>query len=230
MNVLYEDNHIIIVNKAAGEIVQADKTGDSPLSDAVKAYIKDKYAKPGAVFLGVTHRLDRPVSGVVVFARTSKALSRMNDMFRTGKVKKTYHALLPTVDLRRPVDEQVVTLTHWLTRNERQNKAYAHQKETPGSKLAVLDYRKKGQSDRYTLVEVNLHTGRHHQIRCQLAAALAPIKGDLKYGAARSNSDGSICLHARSVEFEHPVSHQIIKVMAPYPDSALWNVFNGREK
>lgn len=221
MEVLYEDNHVIIVNKAAGEIVQGDKTGDAPLSDAVKAYIKEKYHKPGEVFLGVVHRLDRPVSGVVVFARTSKALTRLNEMFRNGKVKKTYHAM---VCARPATDESL--LTHWLTRNEKLNKAYAHQREVPGSKKAVLDYRLIGTSERYFLLEVNLHTGRHHQIRCQLAAAGCVIKGDLKYGARRSNPDGSISLHARHVEFEHPVSHQIISVEAPYPEAdKLWQVF-----
>ena len=221
MEVLYEDNHVIIVNKAAGEIVQGDKTGDAPLSDAVKAYIKEKYHKPGEVFLGVVHRLDRPVSGVVVFARTSKALTRLNEMFRNGKVKKTYHAM---VCASPATDESL--LTHWLTRNEKQNKAYAHQREVPGSKKAVLDYRLIGTSERYFLLEVNLHTGRHHQIRCQLAAAGCVIKGDLKYGARRSNPDGSISLHARHVEFEHPVSHQIISVEAPYPEAdKLWQVF-----
>lgn len=221
MKVLYEDNHIIIVNKAAGEIVQGDKTGDAPLGDAVKAYIKQKYNKPGEVFLGVVHRLDRPVSGVVVFARTSKALSRLNEMFRVGKVRKTYHAI---VCARPQADEAV--LTHWLTRNEKQNKAYAHRNEVPGSKKAVLDYKLLGSSDRYHLLEVNLHTGRHHQIRCQLAAIGCVIKGDLKYGARRSNPDGSICLHARHVEFEHPVSHKLISVDADYPaENALWSVF-----
>ena len=225
MTVLYEDNHIIIVNKAPGEIVQGDKTGDSPLSDTVKSYIKEKYAKPGAVFLGVVHRLDRPVSGIVVFARTSKALARLNEMFRLGQVHKTYHALVPTADLKQPCSTEPTLLTHWLTRNEKQNKAYAHQQECAGAKKAVLDYHKVGQSDRYTLVEVNLHTGRHHQIRCQLATALAPIRGDLKYGAPRSNPDASICLHARHIQFEHPVSHQTIDVTAPYPELPLWKAF-----
>ena len=226
MTVLYEDNHIIIVNKAAGEIVQGDKTGDSPLSEDIKAYIKEKYAKPGAVFLGVVHRLDRPVSGIVVFARTSKALARLNEMFRTGNVHKTYHAIVPTADLKQPCSTETTLLTHWLTRNEKQNKAYAHNKEVPGAKKAILDYHKVSHSDRYTLVEVNLHTGRHHQIRCQLATALAPIRGDLKYGAPRSNPDGSICLHARHIEFEHPVSHQTISVTAPYPELPLWSAFD----
>lgn len=220
-SILYSDNHIIIVNKAAGEIVQGDKTGDATLGDAVKAYIKKKYNKPGEVFLGVVHRLDRPVSGVVVFARTSKALSRLNEMFRTGKVHKTYHAIVCA-----PPREPEAVLTHWLTRNERQNKAYAHTREVPGSKKAVLDYKLIGQSERYSLLEVNLHTGRHHQIRCQLAAMHCVIKGDLKYGAPRSNPDGSICLHARHIEFEHPVSHVQISVDAPYPEGlGLWQVF-----
>lgn len=225
MQVLYEDNHIIIVNKAAGEIVQGDKTGDTPLSEDVKAYIKTKYAKPGAVFLGTVHRLDRPVSGIVVFARTSKALSRLNEMFRSGKVHKTYHAILATADLKQPCATTTTELTHWLVKNEKQNKAYAYNKEVNGSKKALLDYCKIGQSDRYTLVEVHLHTGRHHQIRCQLATALAPIRGDLKYGASRSNPDGSICLHARHITFEHPVSHQTISVTAPYPEQPLWDIF-----
>lgn len=217
MEVLYEDNHIIIVNKAPGEIVQGDKTGDAPLSDSVKQYIKEKYAKPGAVFLGVVHRLDRPVSGAVIFARTSKALARLGEMFRKGEVRKTYHAIVP----RRDIPEGSVTLEHWLTRNERQNKAYAHHREVPGSKRALLDYRALASSDRYTLLEVHLHTGRHHQIRCQLAAEGMPIKGDLKYGAPRSNPDGSISLHARSVAFTHPVSRIPILVEAPYPDG-IW--------
>ena len=220
MEVLYEDNHIIIVNKDAGEIVQGDKTGDRPLSDQVKAYIKEKYAKPGEVFLGVVHRLDRPVSGVVVFARTSKALTRLNEMFRTGKVQKTYHAIVGNC----PAEPQA-TLSHWLTRNEKQNKAYAHPKEVKGSKQAVLDYQLLASSERYHLVEVHLHTGRHHQIRCQLAAIGCPIKGDLKYGAPRSNPDGSICLHARKVRFIHPVSKELIELEAPLPEGNLWKGF-----
>ena len=183
----------------------------------MKQYIKEKYAKPGAVFLGVVHRLDRPVSGAVIFARTSKALARLGEMFRKGEVRKTYHAIVP----RRDIPEGSVTLEHWLTRNERQNKAYAHHREVPGSKRALLDYRALASSDRYTLLEVHLHTGRHHQIRCQLAAEGMPIKGDLKYGAPRSNPDGSISLHARSVAFTHPVSRIPILVEAPYPDG-IW--------
>ena len=217
MTVLYEDNHIIIVNKESGEIVQGDKTGDIPLSETVKAYIKEKYAKPGAVFLGVVHRLDRPVSGLVVFARTSKALSRLNDMFRNGEVHKTYWAIVQ----QRP-DHEEGTLENWLVRNEKQNKSYAYQREVPNSKKAILKYRMIGQSERYYLLEVNLLTGRHHQIRCQLAAMGCPIKGDLKYGAKRSNPDGSISLLAHRVEFIHPVSKQHIVVESPIPEDNLW--------
>ncbi len=221
MQVMYEDNHIIIVSKVSGEIVQGDKTGDIPLSETVKAYIKEKYAKPGAVFLGVVHRLDRPVAGLVVFARTSKALSRLNDMFRNGDVHKTYWALVQ----QRPPQE-TGTLEHWLVRNEQQNKSYAYDRECPHSKRAILNYRIIGQSDRYYLLEVNLLTGRHHQIRCQLAAMGCPIKGDLKYGAKRSNPNGSISLLARRVEFVHPVSKVPIVVQAPLPDDTLWHSFN----
>ncbi|MCI5506300.1 MAG: RNA pseudouridine synthase [Prevotella sp.] len=205
MTVIYEDNHVIVVNKESGEIVQGDKTGDSPLSDTVKEYIRVKYAKPGNVFLGVVHRLDRPVSGLVVFARTSKALSRLCDMFRKGEVHKTYWAVVAN----RPLADEG-TLEHWLVRNEKQNKSYAYDHEVRNSKKAVLKYRLIGKSERYWLVEVNLLTGRHHQIRCQLAAMGCPIKGDLKYGARRSNPDGSISLMSRRVEFVHPVSHQNI--------------------
>lgn len=221
MQVLYEDNHIIIVNKASGEIVQGDKTGDTPLSETVKAYIKQAYAKPGNVFLGVVHRLDRPVSGIVVFARTSKALARLNDMFRKGEVHKTYWAITGNKPLH---DEG--RLDNWLVRNEKQNKSYAYDVEKPQSKHAILDYRLIGKSDKYYLLEVHLLTGRHHQIRCQLSHIGCPIKGDLKYGAPRSNSDGSISLMARRVEFEHPVSHQHISVEAPLPDDRLWKSFN----
>ncbi len=221
MTVVYEDNHIIIVNKSAGEIVQGDKTGDKPLADIAKDYIKEKYRKPGNVFLGVVHRLDRPVSGLVVFARTSKALARLNEMFRDGKVKKTYHALVCNAP-----ETPEATLTDWLVRNEKQNKSYAYAKEKPCSKRAVLDYRLLSASERYFLLEVRLHTGRHHQIRCQLAHAGMCIKGDLKYGAPRSNPDGSICLHARSIEFEHPVTHEIVSVVAPYPAGSLFEVID----
>ena len=187
MKVVYEDNHLIIVYKESGEIVQGDKTGDTPLSETVKAYIKDKYHKPGAVFLGVVHRLDRPVSGLVIFARTSKALARLNDMFRRGDIHKTYWAITQNAP---PVEQD--TLTSWLQRNERQNKSYVYDKEVPNSKKAVLNYQLRSRSDRYCLIEVELLTGRHHQIRAQLSHIGCPIKGDLKYGAKRSNPDGSI--------------------------------------
>lgn len=232
MNVIYEDNHIIIVNKDAGEIVQGDKTGDRTLADDVKQYIKEKYAKPGAVFLGTVHRLDRPVSGIVIFARTSKALSRMNEMFKKGEVHKTYHAIVPRepenpakgMAERQRLDEGI-TLKHYLTRNERQNRAYAFSRETPGAKTAILDVRRIAMAERLQMLEINLHTGRHHQIRCQLSAIGLPIRGDLKYGAPRSNPDGSICLHARHVEFVHPVSKQHISVTASYPPLNIWDIF-----
>lgn len=218
MTVLYEDNHLIVVNKAVGEIVQGDKTGDEPLSETVKRYLKEKYAKPGNVFCGVTHRLDRPVTGVVVFAKTSKALSRMNALFADHtKIKKRYWAIV----CGRP-EEEAATLRHHLVRVEKMNKSFAYPRPKPNSKEAVLDYRVLAYGDRYTLVEVDLHTGRHHQIRCQLAAVGCPIKGDLKYGAPRSNPDGGISLHARSIEFEHPVSHELVSVVAPVPDGNLW--------
>ncbi len=217
MQIVYEDNHIIIVSKRSGEIVQGDKTGDVPLSELVKQYIKEKYAKPGAVFLGVVHRLDRPVNGLVVYARTSKALERLNRMFANGEVQKTYWAITQN---RPEADEG--TLEHWLTRNEKQNKSYASEREKPGAKRAILKYKVIGESERYNLLEINLLTGRHHQIRCQLAAIGCPIKGDLKYGAKRSNPDGSISLLARHVEFAHPVSKELISVDAPLPDDVLW--------
>ena len=222
MNVVYEDNHIIIVNKQSGEIVQGDKTGDTPLSDIVKQYIKDKYNKPGNVFLGVVHRLDRPVSGLVVFAKTSQALSRLNEMFRTGDVHKTYWAIVKKNDIA-----PEATLTDWLTRNERQNKSYAHNREVPGAKKAVLSYKVRSVSDNYMLLEVRLMTGRHHQIRCQLAHMGCPIKGDLKYGSPRSNPDGSISLMSRRVEFVHPVSKETIAVEAPVPNDRLWLALAG---
>ena len=233
MEVVYEDNHIIIVYKESGEIVQGDKTGDRPLSDIVKDYIKEKYQKPGAVFLGVVHRLDRPVSGLVVFARTSKALTRLNNMFRDGEVHKTYWAIVSkteegrrkTEEGRGEMDDSSHTLEHWLVRNEKQNKSYAYDHEVPNSKKAILKYRVVGHSDRYTLLEVNLLTGRHHQIRCQLAAMGCPIKGDLKYGAKRSNPDGSISLLSHRVEFIHPVSKERIVVESPLPNDPLWQTF-----
>ena len=221
MTVVYEDNHIIIVNKTASEIVQGDKTGDVPLSETVKQYLKEKYAKPGNVFLGVTHRLDRPVSGLVVFAKTSKALSRLNDMFRNSEVKKTYWAIVKQCP---PAEEG--ELVHYLVRNEKQNKSYAYDKEVKNSKKAILDYKLIGHSQNYYLLEINLKTGRHHQIRCQLAKMGCPIKGDLKYGFPRSNPDGSICLHARRIRFIHPVSKELIDVTAPVPSGNLWNGFD----
>lgn len=218
MTVIYEDNHLIIVNKQAGEIVQGDKTGDAPLSDIVKNWLKEKHNKPGNVYLGVVHRLDRPVSGVVLFAKTSKALPRLNKMFAEhNKVTKTYWAIVQN----RPTLPEG-TLTHWLTRQEKNNTARAYDREVPGSKKAVLDYRLIASSDRYHLLEIHLHTGRHHQIRCQLAKMGCPIKGDLKYGAPRSNPDGSISLHARNLTIEHPVSHETISITAPVPEDNLW--------
>lgn len=221
MQVVYEDNHIIIVNKESGEIVQGDKTGDTPLSEMVKAYIKEKYAKPGLVFLGVVHRLDRPVSGLVIFARTSKALQRLNDMFRKGEIHKTYWAVVQ----QRPKEDKGM-LENWLVRNENQNKSYAYHREVPNSKKAMLKYKLIGQTLHYYVLEINLLTGRHHQIRCQLAAMDCPIKGDLKYGAKRSNPDGSISLFAHRVEFVHPVSKQQIIVEAPLPENNLWQNIN----
>lgn len=220
MTVVYEDNHIIVVNKAASEIVQGDKTGDIPLSDTVKAYLKEKYQKPGNVFVGVTHRLDRPVSGLVVFAKTSKALSRLNDMFRVGDVHKVYWAIV-----KNEPKQSEGELVHWLVRNEKQNKSYAYDREVKDAKKAILKYRMIGKSDNYTLLEVELMTGRHHQIRCQLAKMGCPIKGDLKYGSPRSNPDGSICLHARRISFVHPVSKEQIELEAPLPEGNLWKTF-----
>lgn len=220
MNVVYEDNHILIVNKAPSEIVQGDKTGDTPLSDMVKDYLKIKYNKPGNVFVGVTHRLDRPVSGLVIFAKTSKALSRLNDMFRNGTVHKTYWAIV-----RNCPPHTEGTLTHYMLKNEKQNKSYAYDREVRGSKKAVLSYRLIGHSENFYLLEIRLMTGRHHQIRCQLAKMGCPIRGDLKYGYQRSNPDGSICLHSRQVEFVHPVSKELITVEAEVPGNRLWDIF-----
>lgn len=217
MTVLYEDNHIIIVNKTTSEIVQGDKTGDKPLSEIVKEWLKDKYNKPGNVFCGVTHRLDRPVSGIVVFAKTSKALSRMNEMFKSKEVKKTYWAIVKNMP-----KQAEGTLRHYLLKNEKQNKSYAHETEKAGSKLAILHYKLIAHSDKYNLLELDLETGRHHQIRVQLSNMGCPIKGDLKYGADRSNPDGGISLHARHISFIHPVSKELIEVTAPLPDDNLW--------
>ena len=220
LNVLYEDNHIIIVSKSSSEIVQGDKTGDIPLSDMVAAYLKEKYNKPGNVFVGVAHRLDRPVSGVVVFAKTSKALSRLNDMFRLGKVDKRYLAIVKN----RP-SEIESELVHYLVRNEQKNRSFAYNKEVAGSKKSVLKYRLVGSSTNYNLLEIELMTGRHHQIRCQLSKIGCSIKGDLKYGAKRSNPDGGISLHSRRVEFIHPVRKEPISITAPTPKDNLWDFF-----
>ena len=220
MTVVYEDNHIVVVNKTSSEIVQGDKTGDTPLSEMVKQYLKEKYNKPGNVFIGVTHRLDRPVSGLVVFAKTSKALPRLNEMFRNGEVKKTYWAIVKECP-----KETEGELVHYLVRNEKQNKSYAYDKEVKNSKKAVLHYKLIGHSQNYYLLEVDLKTGRHHQIRCQLAKMGCPIKGDLKYGSPRSNPDGSICLHARTVQFVHPVSKEMLRLTAPVPEGNLWSGF-----
>ena len=217
MQVVYEDNHIIIVNKAPGEIVQGDKTGDTPLSEIVKQWIKEKYAKPGNVFCGVTHRLDRPVGGLVVFAKTSKALTRMNDLFRNGDVHKTYWAIVKNLP---PKEED--TLTHYITTVERNNKSYASATPKEGALKSILKYRVIAHGDNYHLLEIQLITGRKHQIRVQLSAIGCPIKGDLKYGAKRSNPDGSISLQANNIRFVHPVSKQPIDITAPVPDDALW--------
>ena len=219
MDILYEDNHIIIVNKASGEIVQGDKTGDEPLVETLKRFIKDRDSKPGAVFMGVVHRLDRPVSGVVVFAKTSKALTRLNAMFAAGEVHKTYWAVTRNM----PAEPSAV-LTHYITSVERNNTSYASGSPRPGSKEARLAYRLIASSDRYHLLEVNLMTGRKHQIRVQLSTIGCPVKGDLKYGDKRSNPDGSISLHARRVRFVHPVSKKEIDITAPVPQNdALWS-------
>lgn len=226
MTVLYEDNHIIAVSKTCHEIVQGDKTGDTPLSETVKAYIKEKYNKPGEVFLGVTHRLDRPTTGVVLFARTSKALSRLNEMFKSHeKIQKTYWAIVQT-----PPPTPQGRLENYLWRNEKQNKSFVVKPGTKDAKYAALSYKVIAQNDRYTLLEINLETGRHHQIRCQLAALGCPIKGDLKYGAKRSNPDGGISLHARKIEFIHPVSKLPIEITAHVPEDALWNALENNIK
>ena len=230
MTVLYEDNHIIAVNKTCNEIVQGDKTGDTPLSEMVKAYIKTQYNKPGEVFLGVPHRLDRPTSGVVLFARTSKALTRLNEMFRekstdrstdriqnTDRIRKTYWAIVQGTP-----KQPEARLENWLVRNEAQNKSYIAKPGAKDAKLAILSYKTLVRGEHYTLLEVNLETGRHHQIRCQLAAIGCPIKGDLKYGAKRSNPDGGICLHARQIEFIHPIKKEPVSIVAPVPEDSLW--------
>jgi 23S rRNA pseudouridine1911/1915/1917 synthase len=218
LQVLYEDNHIIIVNKRAGDIVQGDKTGDKPLSDVVKEFIKDKYNKPGNVYLGVVHRLDRPTTGIVVFAKTSKSLPRLNKLFSDKKVNKTYWAVVK----ERPEKDRK-TLTQWLKKNPKNNKSTAYKNEVKDSKKAILHYEIIRTLKNYYLLEVNLETGRHHQIRCQLSSIGSPIKGDLKYGFDRSNKDASIHLHARSIEFIHPVSKEQINVVAPTPQDSIWD-------
>ncbi len=222
--ILFEDNHLIIVNKLPSEIVQGDKTGDIPLSEALKAYIAQKYNKPGKAFLGVVHRIDRPVSGAVIFARTSKALTRMNTLLKEAQIQKKYWAIVA----QKPENESG-HLVHFLRKNEKQNKSYPYKEGTSGAKRAELKYQLISKSDRYFLLEVELLTGRHHQIRTQLAAIGCPIKGDLKYGYDRSNKDGSISLHARSVEFEHPVSKESLYIVAPVPhEDTLWNSFSAK--
>ena len=218
LQVLHEDNHLIIVNKRAGDIVQGDKTGDKPLSDVVKEYIKDKYNKPGAVFLGTVHRLDRPTSGVVIYARTSKALERLNKMLREKSIKKTYWAVV-----KNQPKKAADTLIGFLKKNPKNNKSTSYSKEVDGSKKAILHYQTKKKLDNYSLLEVDLETGRHHQIRVQLSSIGSTIKGDLKYGAKRSNKDGSIHLHARKIEFIHPVSKELVKVTAPTPKDSIWD-------
>ena len=215
--ILYEDNHLLVVNKAPGQLVQGDKTGDVPLVNLAKAYLKKKYNKSGEVFLGVVHRLDRPTSGVLVFARTSKALSRLNEQFKSRAAKKEYWAIVEGTKVPKEQD-----LHHWLVRNSKQNKSYAHLKEVPNSKAAKLSFRLHHTLERYSCLSIQLHTGRHHQIRSQLSATGLVIKGDLKYGAARSNKDGSICLHARAIEIIHPVKKKAIKWIAVPPNDVLW--------
>jgi 23S rRNA pseudouridine1911/1915/1917 synthase len=218
LQILHEDNHLFIINKRVGDLVQGDKTGDKPLSEIVKEYIKEKYNKPGEVFLGVVHRLDRPTSGIVVFARTSKALTRMNELFSNRETQKTYWAVVKNKPLK-----SEDTLVHFIKRNEKNNTSKAHLKEVPDSKSAVLDYTIIKSLDNYFALEINLHTGRHHQIRAQLSAIGCPIKGDLKYGFDRSNSDGGIHLHARKLVFNHPVSKENLTILAATPDDLIWN-------
>jgi 23S rRNA pseudouridine1911/1915/1917 synthase len=218
--ILYEDNHIIAVYKRSSDLAQGDKTGDAPIENEIKKYIAQKYRKPGEVFLGLVHRLDRPVSGIMLFARTSKALSRLNELFKTRQVKKIYLAI---VKERPPEDE--ATITHFIKKNEAQNKSYVYDNEVKGSKVASLTYRLKGRSEKYYLLEVELHSGRHHQIRAQLAKIGCPIKGDLKYGFPRSNEDGGISLFARKLEFVHPVKKEIVTITAHFPEGDIWSVF-----
>ena len=218
LQVLHEDNHLIVINKRVGDIVQGDKTGDKPLSEVVKEYIKVKYNKPGEVFLGVIHRLDRPTTGIVIFARTSKALIRMNELFSNRETQKTYWAIVKN----KPQNSEG-NLVHYLKRNEKNNTSKAHIKEVPESKIASLDYKIIASLQNYYALEINLHTGRHHQIRAQLSAIGSPIKGDLKYGFDRSNPDGGIHLHARKLVFTHPVTKENIEIIAPTPKDVIWN-------
>ncbi|MGK0494264.1 MAG: 23S rRNA pseudouridine1911/1915/1917 synthase [Maribacter sp.] len=218
LQILFEDNHVIIINKRPGDIVQGDKTGDIPLSEVVKEFIKKKYNKPGNVYLGVVHRLDRPTSGIVLFAKTSKALPRLNKLFAEKEAKKTYWAIVKNIP-----EKTSDTLVHWLRRNTKQNKSYANKKEVPESKKAILEYRLLKKLDRYALLEIDLKTGRHHQIRSQLSSIGSPIKGDLKYGFDRSNPDGSIHLHARKLQFVHPINKEMITVVAPLPKDPIWD-------
>ncbi|EAR00364.1 RluA family pseudouridine synthase [Maribacter sp. HTCC2170] len=218
LQILYEDNHLIAINKRPGDIVQGDKTGDNPLSDIVKQYIKEKYNKPGNVYLGVPHRLDRPTSGIVVFAKSSKALPRLNKLFAEKEAKKTYWAIV-----KNQPPSQADQLVHWLKRNTRQNKSYANKKEVPDSKKAILEYKIRKKLNSYFLLEIDLKTGRHHQIRAQLTAIGSPIKGDLKYGFDRSNKGGSIHLHARKLSFIHPVKKEPLEIVAPTPNDPVWN-------
>jgi 23S rRNA pseudouridine1911/1915/1917 synthase len=219
LQILHEDNHIIVINKRVGDIVQSDKTGDKPLSEVVKDYIKEKYNKPGEVFLGVVHRLDRPTTGIVVFARTSKALTRLNELFKNRETQKTYWAIVKN---KPPEIED--KLVHYLKRNEKNNTSKAHLKEVPDSKIASLDYKIIRELNNYFALEIDLHTGRHHQIRAQLAAIDSPIKGDLKYGFDRSNPDGGIHLHARKLLFVHPVTKHNLSIVAPVPEDKLWQL------
>jgi 23S rRNA pseudouridine1911/1915/1917 synthase len=218
LQVLYEDNHLIVINKRPGDIVQGDKTGDVPLSEVVKEYIKIKYEKPGNVYLGVVHRLDRPTSGIVLFSKTSKALPRLNKFFKEKEAKKTYWAVVKNAP-----PKQQDTLVHFMKRNPKQNKSYAHIKEVPDSKKAIFEYRVIKELNNYYLLEIDLHTGRHHQIRSQLSSIGCPIKGDLKYGFDRSNKDGSIHLHARKLVFNHPVKKEMLEVIAPPPNDPIWD-------
>ncbi len=218
--ILYEDNHLIAVYKRSSDLSQGDKTGDAPLDIEIKKYLAEKYKKTGEVFLGVVHRLDRPVSGVMLYARTSKALARLNEMFRTRQVKKIYLAI---VKERPPEDE--ATITHFLKKNEAQNKTYVYDNEVNGSKEASLTYKLKGRSERFYLLEIELHSGRHHQIRAQLAKIGCPVKGDLKYGFSRSNEDGSISLFARRLDFIHPVKKEPVSIIAHFPEGDIWSVF-----